>query len=43
MFRRVIWAAPEVFAANLAGDSVVETLVGRKPIGTCGKLSNGDE
>ena len=43
MFRRVILEAPEVFVANLAGDNVVETLVGRKPIGTCGELSKGDE
>ena len=43
MFRRVILEAPEVFVANLAGDSVVETLVGRKPIETCRRVSEQNE
>ena len=35
MFRLEIRAVPEEFVADLAGNSAVEFLVGRKPIGTC--------
>ena len=34
MFRRVIWEAPEEYVADLAENSGVTFLVGRKPIGT---------
>ena len=38
MFRRVIWEAPEEYVEDLAGNSVVVLLIGRKPIGTCGNV-----
>ena len=42
MFRPVIREAPEEYVADLAGNSVVAILVGRKPIGTCGNVSEED-
>src|ERR1700761_1067156 len=42
MFRLEIQEAPEESVADLAGNSVVELLVGRKPIETCGNVSEED-
>src|ERR1700744_3287069 len=42
MFRRVIWEVLEEYVADLAGNSAVTSLVGRKPIGTCGNVSKED-
>ena len=42
MFRLEIWEVPEESVADLVGNSVVEFLVGRKPIGTCDNISEED-
>ena len=42
MFRLVIRGVPEEYVVDLAGNSVVEFLVGRKPIGTCDNISEED-
>ena len=39
MFRRAIWEAPEEYVADLAENSGVTSLVGRKPIGTYDNVS----
>ena len=42
MFRLEIQEAPGESVADLVGNSVVELLVGRKPIETCGGVSEED-
>src|SRR6202046_1879215 len=42
MFRRGIREVPEESVADLAGNSVVEFLVGRKPIETCDDVREKD-
>ena len=42
MFRLEIQEAPGECAADLAGNSAVELLVGRKPIETCDNVSDED-
>ena len=39
MFRQEIWEVPEEYVADSMGNSAVEFLVGRKPIGTYGNVS----
>ena len=42
MFHQVIWEAPEEYVEDLAENSGVAFLVGRKPIGTCDDVSKKD-
>jgi hypothetical protein len=42
MFRLATREVPEECVADLAGNNVVEFLVDRKPIGTCGDISEED-
>jgi hypothetical protein len=42
MFRLATREVPEEYVADLVGNSAVEFLVGRKPIGTCNDISEKD-
>ena len=42
MFRQAIPGVREEYVADLAGNNVVQSLVGKKPIGTCDNMSVDD-